>query len=187
MIKNIELVATSCPRSELYHHHNPPSLDLRPTLTPNFKSRGAVGVVARDADGGFVAAVAKSVGEVLSAEHAEILATHEGVVLALSLGTTSPIFEGDSVVVVAAVKRAGHDYSNIGNIVEDVKHLQQQFPSSLFQFTPREANGVAHRLARFGLHNVDNFIWFEVPPDLIQDALLCDVLSRGQTHCPRAL
>ncbi|ONI01475.1 hypothetical protein PRUPE_6G141500 [Prunus persica] len=146
--------------------------------------RGAVGVVARDADGGFVAAVAKSVGEVLSAEHAEILAAREGVALALSLGTASPIFEGDSAVVVSAIKRAGQDYSNIGTIVEDVKHLQQQFPSSLFQFTPREANGVAHRLARFGLHNVDNFIWFEVPPDLIQDALLCDVLSRGQAHCP---
>ncbi|KAI5351664.1 hypothetical protein L3X38_004555 [Prunus dulcis] len=146
--------------------------------------RGAVGVVARDADGGFVAAVAKSVGEVLSAEHAEILAAREGVALALSLGTASPIFEGDSAVVVSAVKRAGQDYSNIGTIVEDVKHLQQQLPSSLFQFTHREANGVAHRLARFGLHNVDNFIWFEVPPDLIQDALLCDVLSRGQAHCP---
>ncbi|BFG31609.1 hypothetical protein CerSpe_178830 [Prunus speciosa] len=108
----------------------------------------------------------------------------EGVVLALSLGTTSPIFEGDAAVVVAAVNRAGQDYSNIGTIVEDVRHLQKQFPGSLFQFTYKEANGVAHRLARFGLHNVDNYFWFEVPPDLIQDALLCDVLSRGQASCP---
>ncbi|KAI5322796.1 hypothetical protein L3X38_031868 [Prunus dulcis] len=91
---------------------------------------------------------------------------------------------GDSAVVVAAVKRAGQDYSNIGPIVEDVKHLQKQFPGSVFQFTHREANGVAHQLARFGLHTVDNFTWFEVPPDLIQDALLCDLLSRGQAYCP---
>ncbi|CAB4313700.1 unnamed protein product [Prunus armeniaca] len=87
--------------------------------------RGAVGVVAKDADGGFVAAMAKSVREVQSVEHAEILAAPEGVTLALSLGIASPIFEGDSAVVVAAVKRAGQIYSNIGTIVEDVKHLQK--------------------------------------------------------------
>ncbi|CAL8162029.1 unnamed protein product [Prunus armeniaca] len=87
--------------------------------------RGAVGVVAKDADGGFVAAMAKSVREVQLVEHAEILAAPEGVTLALSLGIASPIFEGDSAVVVAAVKRAGQIYSNIGTIVEDVKHLQK--------------------------------------------------------------
>lgn len=46
--------------------------------------RGAVGVVARDADGGFVAEMAKSVREVQSVEHAEILAALEGVDLALT-------------------------------------------------------------------------------------------------------
>ncbi|CAL2247252.1 unnamed protein product [Prunus armeniaca] len=116
--------------------------------------RGAVRVVARDGDG--------------------------GLALALSLGIASPIFEGDSAVVVATVKRAGHDYSNIGTIVKEVKDLHKQFPGSVFQFTHREANGVVHRLARFGLLTVDNFTWFEVPPDLIQDALFCDVLGRGQ-------
>ncbi|CAL9012384.1 unnamed protein product, partial [Prunus brigantina] len=69
--------------------------------------RGAVGVVARDADGGFGATMAKSIGEVQLAKHAEILAAREGLALALSLRIASPIFEGDSAVVVAAVKRAG--------------------------------------------------------------------------------
>ncbi|BFG35684.1 hypothetical protein CerSpe_219580 [Prunus speciosa] len=113
----------------------PPSSRLKFNFDGAFdptSGKGVVGVVAKDADGGFVAAMAKSVGEVLSAEHAKILVAREGVALALSLGIASPIFEGDSAMVVAAIKRAGHDYSNIGTIIEDVKHLQRQFPGSLF-------------------------------------------------------
>ncbi|KAH0983311.1 hypothetical protein GBA52_010488 [Prunus armeniaca] len=142
----------------------PPSCHLKLNFDGAFdptSGRGAVAVVSRDRDG-------------------EILVVREGLALALSLGIASPIFEGDSAVVVAAVKRAGHDYSNLGTIVKEVKDLQKQFPGSVFQFTHREANGVVHGLARFGLLTVDNFTWFEVPPDLIQDALFCDVLSRGQ-------
>ncbi|CAB4273557.1 unnamed protein product [Prunus armeniaca] len=102
----------------------PPSCHLKLNFDGAFdptSGRGAVGVVSKDRDG--------------------------GLALALSLGIASPIFEGDSAVVVAAVK---------------------------------EANGVVHGLARFGLLTVDNFTWFEVPPGLIQDALFCDVLSWGQ-------
>ncbi|CAB4303990.1 unnamed protein product [Prunus armeniaca] len=138
-------------------HQHPASCHLKLNFDRAFDptlGRGAVRVVARDGDG--------------------------GLALALSLGIASPIFEGDSAVVVATVKRAGHDYSNIGTIVKEVKDLHKQFPGSVFQFTHREANGVVHRLARFGLLTVDNFTWFEVPPDLIQDALFCDVLGRGQ-------
>ncbi|CAB4267751.1 unnamed protein product [Prunus armeniaca] len=77
-------------------------------------------------------------------------AAREGVALALSLGIASLIFEGDTVVVVATVKRAGQNYSNVGTIVEDVKHLHKHISGSLFQFTRKEANDVAHQLARFG-------------------------------------
>ncbi|RXH90845.1 hypothetical protein DVH24_006790 [Malus domestica] len=35
----------------------------------------------------------------------------------------------------------------------------------------REANSVAHRLARMGLNYLQEVLWFEVPPDLIQDLL----------------
>ncbi|CAL8998038.1 unnamed protein product [Prunus brigantina] len=56
----------------------------------------------------------------------------EGVTLALSVGIASPIFEGDSVVVVAAIKRARQDYSNVGTIVEDVNIYRNRFLALFF-------------------------------------------------------
>lgn len=35
--------------------------------------------------------------------------------------------------------------------------------STMFKKIKKLKNGDVYRLARFGLHNVDNFIWFEVP------------------------
>lgn len=63
--------------------------------------------------------------------------------------------------------------------------MPKQILDSLFQFIHRKVNDIAHQLVRFGLYNVDNFIWFEVSPDFIQDTLLCHSLSRNQAFYSR--
>lgn len=40
----------------------------------------------------------------------------------------------------------------------------------------REANNVAHRLARSGVRRTTMVSWFEARPDLILDGLLVDIL-----------
>ncbi|BFG35373.1 hypothetical protein CerSpe_216470 [Prunus speciosa] len=74
----------------------------------------AIGVVMRNEGRVFVGTVAKMFGHVLSAEHVECLVAKEGVMLAISMGIESPIFEGDSLVVITAILRVGSNFSTLG-------------------------------------------------------------------------
>jgi hypothetical protein len=44
-----------------------------------------------------------------------------------------------------------------------------------FNFCPREANKVAHELARFGFHNSLSCNWVDEPPRILLDSLINDV------------
>ncbi|RXI06009.1 hypothetical protein DVH24_018051 [Malus domestica] len=57
--------------------------------------------------------------------------------------------------------------SNIGQIVEDIKRQDIILLTYPITHTRRQANGIAHRLARFGLSLSQVCDWYDSPPSLI--------------------
>ncbi|BFG21299.1 hypothetical protein CerSpe_075730 [Prunus speciosa] len=60
------------------------------------------------------------------------------------------------------------------SLLEETKTLLTQITGEGFTHIRRNANGVAHRIAKFTAH-VSTFVsWFEEPPDFIVDLLFED-------------
>ncbi|KAB2612730.1 hypothetical protein D8674_035046 [Pyrus ussuriensis x Pyrus communis] len=65
--------------------------------------------------------------------------------------------------------------SHMGSIIEDVKHLLSTVSEACVAHIRRQANSVAHRLARFALHCGNDCTWLDAPPSIICDLLEEDV------------
>ncbi|CAN6553953.1 unnamed protein product [Malus baccata var. baccata] len=80
--------------------------------------------------------------------------------------------EGNASLVLAVIKGQGDDRSNFGPIINDLRCFCLEWSKSTVNHVQREGNSAAHRLARLGLTCTEEIVWFEEPPDLIQDILL---------------
>lgn len=83
-------------------------------------------------------------------------------------GFVKVIFEGDSTMVLAAMKDQGEDCSSFGPVINDVRFFLRGLAHSRVTHIKREGNLAAHRLARMGIGSSQEFVWFEEPPVLIQ-------------------
>ena len=81
------------------------------------------------------------------------------------------IFESDCLKLVNAIRSQEADDSGFGVWVEDIKSGILTLPSSYFVHVHREANVVAHKIARFGLHLGEGFRWFGAVPSALQGLL----------------
>lgn len=59
-------------------------------------------------------------------------------------------------------------------VIEDVKAMLSSIIEAYFTHVRCQANGVAHRQARFGLSSNHVCNWVDSPPDLILDLLFED-------------
>lgn len=84
------------------------------------------------------------------------------------------VLEGDTSVVIAAESRSGNDCLFLGPIINDIKEVIQSMDGTSLNFVRREANNIAHRLARVGLGVSSENRWVEFLPNFILDALLKD-------------
>ncbi|KAM1043765.1 hypothetical protein PS2_034718 [Malus domestica] len=85
---------------------------------------------------------------------------------------SSIIFEGDSSLVLAAMKGKDDDCSLLGPFFKDLRFLLQLFPPCMVTHVPREGSFAAHCLARMGVGSNQAFLWFEDHSDLIRDVLI---------------
>ena len=86
--------------------------------------------------------------------------------------------EGDALLVVAALQRDPvANMGQFGHVLDDTRQLMGNIPQGKVSFCNREANNVAHRLARYSLTVTNCLMWFEEPPDLILDSLFEDINS----------
>ncbi|KAM1340608.1 hypothetical protein ACFX2H_038974 [Malus domestica] len=63
----------------------------------------------------------------------------------------------------------------MGPIIEDIKFLLSLVAEALVAHIRRQANSLAHRLARYALHTGGDCTWFVEPPLIISDLVLEDV------------
>ena len=82
------------------------------------------------------------------------------------------VIEGDSQGVFAALESQVDDFSMEGVLVDEAKLLINCFDSCLRNFTPREGNKAAHKVARTALSfQFPTYWWHMVPDWLVHDII----------------
>ena len=90
---------------------------------------------------------------------------------AAELGVSSIIIEGDSKVVIKAMRSEEESLSTYGHMIAAVRQIMDGFNSLSFTHTRRQGNNLAHNLAR---HVSGYPVWMENVPPQLQNVLQAD-------------
>ena len=115
-----------------------------------FKNIDAVGlgVVICDNNGEVMGAMSQRVPLPQKVEEVEALACQRAVSFAIELGLCDLVIEGDSTLVIQAIKDGQPCQSFYGRIVDDILHLTTQLRCFSFCHVKRNCNRVAIALAK---------------------------------------
>jgi ribonuclease HI len=148
---------------------------------------GAPGAVMRGYNGNFMAASTVYFPNITSANVAEAMAMKEGLALASRLGVNDVIMESDLLEIVDACSGADEWWGDAPAIFVDCMDLAAGIGKVAFKHCQREANEVAHLLARNSFTEQNNCNWVDEPPLHSREThLRCNHTvmcgSRFQTH-----
>lgn len=127
-----------------------------------------MGVIVRNSAGDLMAARCCSRMGYLEPTDAEALAALEATQICRNLGYDWVKFVGDAKAIVEGVNSDEQDWSKKGNIIDGIRSTVQGFTHWTFSHFHREANQVAHELARLAITQNRDELWFSNPPNCIQ-------------------
>ena len=110
--------------------------------------KGGMGAVARDNKGKFMIACCKEIHFVADSFMAEAYALREGLSMAQYLGSNKFVIQSDNIQVIQTMLEGGFSSTASAAIFDDCRSLASVFRSISFEHCNREANEVAHSLAR---------------------------------------
>ena len=84
-------------------------------------------------------------------------------------GLSHVVFEADCLKLVRASSSEAEDDSSFGMIVEDVRSILLDMPSARFSHVYREANSLAHKVAKFALFQYVQLSWYGSLPVGLSD------------------
>lgn len=90
----------------------------------------------------------------------------------IGLGYRNLQIESDNTQLIQYVKSNPLNLSSLGALVEDILQPSNSFESYNFFFVPREADKVAHALARLSKDLKDESVWLEDHPPLLVSVLV---------------
>ena len=106
--------------------------------------------------------------------HQTKFAAFRAITLAMDLNLPSFIVEGDSKVVISALRNKEESFSSFGHLISSIKHYLVYCNCISFSHTRRSGNSVTYFLAKFA-KTIDCFsIWMEDVPPQVSDVLLAD-------------
>jgi ribonuclease HI len=156
----------------------PTSRILKVNVDGSFNSdscAGSVGAVVRDSRGKFIAASTVYLPNIASASATEAMAMREGLALANRLGCNNVQMESDSTETVEACSGEEMWWGESSAIFADCVDLASLIGNVIFKYCPREANEVAHELARFCFSSRSSCNWVDEPPSFLLEKLINDV------------
>ena len=131
-------------------------------------------MVVRDSHGQVLASLAKKIELPSSSDEVEALAAVRAITLAMDLNLPSFIVEGDSEVVISALRSEEESLSSFGHLVSSIKHYLVSCNCVSFFHIRRSRNSVAHFLANH-TKTIDGVsVWMEDVPPQVADVLLAD-------------
>jgi ribonuclease HI len=135
---------------------------------------GAVGAVIRDYQGHYITASYKFLPHVASAATVEAMAMKEGLMMASSRGFDAIIVEADSTKTIEACSGAGIWWTESTAVYAVCINYATTIGDVQYKSCPREANQVAHEIARFYFSNNISCNWVDELPSFILDRLIND-------------
>ncbi|XP_074318299.1 uncharacterized protein LOC141655100 [Silene latifolia] len=143
-----------------------------------FNEKGCgMGVVIRDHEGSVGKARVKQVRAQWEVNITEAKAAFLGLQMARQMGIESVILESDSLVLVTLLKTRKVENSNLGNVVQGILRLSEEFGSCAFSFVKRNGNKAAHSMAHYSPLDYSTRIWVASCPELIADIVSADFMS----------
>ena len=138
------------------------------------KNQAGIGEVIRDSMGQVMASLAQRIPLPSTAIEVEALAAQRAMELALEIGLNKGVLEGDSLILMNAVKTNSHSLAQFGHIIKDIEFLASQFSIIYFSHVKRHCNTIAHSIARRALSFSSLQVWMEDVPLELADVLQVD-------------
>ena len=104
----------------------------------------------------------------------EALVAQRAMELALEIGLNKGVLEGDSLILMNALKTNSHSLAQFGHIIKDIQFLASQFSIISFSHVKRHCNTIAHSIARWALSFSSLQVWMEDVPLELADVLQVD-------------
>lgn len=156
--------ATGVPHEIMWTKPNPGTYKLNLDAAFHDDGTGAVGVVLRNNSGEAIAGAAEPISHVLNAGSAESLAMLKGIELLKRLGCSEVTVESDCLELINActgvTELFGPSSATLAEIFAKVQHIA----GISFQHCKRDANLVAHNLAKHSYESKSVIFWDDVPP-----------------------
>ena len=134
-----------------------------------------MGVIARDNRGDPIGALTMPIPFRQSVAELEALACQRAVQFALEIGLNQVVIEGDSVIVIEALKNGLGQFASYGNFLDDIRSQSAGFQYVEFSYTSSVCNSVADALAKKAKSGVGFQVWLEDLPDDIAPFVFRDV------------
>jgi ribonuclease HI len=135
-----------------------------------------IGIVARDHYGNVLGAKSLTKKVVAVPKLAEAMAAYEAVIFCKDVGFYEIILEGDAKQVVDDVNSRSPKQDVSGLFVEGIKMEMQELRGVSIAHVNREANNVAHLLAKEASTLEMDGVWLEECPNFILNAVLREIL-----------
>ena len=120
-----------------------------------------IGVVIRDSNAEVIGALSRRIPLPQTMEEVGALACRQAMQLAKEIGISKVVFEGDSIIIVQALKHGQADQSVYGHILDDVTRQTSQFLLCDFSHVPLTCNKVADFLAKKARIGSVSQVWLE--------------------------
>ncbi|KAK1585196.1 hypothetical protein QYE76_017669 [Lolium multiflorum] len=135
----------------------------------------SMGGVLRDSKGEIQGGFCRPMDNLLSAAMAEAKALHEGLAFLERFGCLSCQVEADALELIQACNGDVDINSPYAAILADCFQKAKEMEEITFLHCHREANQVAHELAKLAYINRENRVWEGDPPDVILPFVINDV------------
>ncbi|TYH80252.1 hypothetical protein ES332_D03G120200v1 [Gossypium tomentosum] len=138
------------------------------------------GIIAQNKDGLIMAAGTYSWKNIADPVMAEARACLQAVILAEEMGFQDVCFEGDALTIIRKLRATDEDKSCIRSLIKRLRKKGRRFRRLSFKHIPREANKVAHAMAKYGERYEHPQFWIEEAPLAIE--FLVNQERRDNSH-----
>jgi ribonuclease HI len=134
-------------------------------------------VVARDNNGNVLGSKSLTKKVVTAPKLVEAMIAYEAVVFCKEVGFYEIILEGDAQQVVNDVNSRTPNHDVAGHFVEGIIMEMQGLREVSISHVGRDANNVAHQLAKDASTKEIDYVWLEDCPNFILHAVLREISS----------
>jgi ribonuclease HI len=166
LAKNYKLAAKQSPKLR-EGGKKPPEGFFKLNIDASFDENGgcgSTGAIIRDNSGAMIAAASSFIPHLMDAPMAEAYALKEGLMLAQYIGVNRLIVQSDCIEEVEIMRDGGFTANSAAAIYDECTAIWIGLQEISIEHLGRDANQVAHELARQAMVTKVNCIWDDDPP-----------------------